>query len=463
MDYLQIINLIFGIVFGIYTIMVAHFAVFFIVGLFTRKKFPETKIKNRYGIIIPARNEGNVMESLIESINHTSYPKDKLQIFVIAHNCTDNTAEISRSLGATVYEYNNLNECTKGYALKYLFNKIEEDYKVSSFDGFVILDADNIVSENYFDKMNDAFEACGKKNVITSFRNAKNFGYNLMSALYGIYFVNGCRFESRGRTVCGCSTRVQGTGYIISSDMVKDGWNYLTLTEDWELSVDQIFLNNKIVYCDEAEFFDEQPTDWKIMWRQRVRWSRGHWLVFVQRIKDLILGLFSKKTKYKVSVYDITMCILPFCLILLGINLLQAILLLFTPLFSDLSIQYVFLDNPSYGLLGDIVAKIFGVESPYSIFGDVWTKLLFGDAYLFSLARTFIFYYIGTTLWGFLTFIVEHKRIKNISIGLQILASFSWSSFLIIQFLIDIQAVLSKNLGWKPIPHKDDTRIHNLK
>ena len=74
-----------------------------------------------------------------------------------------------------------------------------------------------------------------------------------------------------------------------------------------------------------------------------------------------------------------------------------------------------------------------------------------------------IYFLLQDLLLGFLTFIVEHKRIKNISLGLKILSALCWPLFLAIQFIIDIQAVLSRNLGWKPIPHKDDTRIHNLK
>lgn len=463
MNYMDIINLIFAIILGIYSLMVLHFVVFFIIGLFKGKKFPETTVMNKYGLIIPARNEENVVGNLIESIQKCKYPQDKLHIFVIAHNCTDKTAEVARKYGVTVYEYNNPNECTMGYAFRYLFKQIEKDYETSSFDGFFLFNADNVVAEDYFNKMNDAFQYYNKKNVITSFRNGKNFGANLISALYGLYFVNGCRFESRGRSVCGCSTRVQGTGYVISSDVVKNGWNYVTLTEDWEFTTDQILNNNRIVYCDEAEFFDEQPTSMKIMWRQRVRWSRGHWLVFVQRIKDLFKGLFNKEINHKFSLYDITMNILPFCLILLGINVLHFILLLFTPLFSDISLRYVFFDNPSYGFLGDIIAKMAGVTSCYDVLGEIWTKLLFGNAYMFGLARTFILYLISMSLWGALTFIVEHKRIKNISLGLKILAALCWPLFLIIQFLIDIQAVLSKNLGWKPIPHKDKTNINNLK
>jgi cellulose synthase/poly-beta-1,6-N-acetylglucosamine synthase-like glycosyltransferase len=134
--------------------------------------------------------------------------------------------------------------------------------------------------------MNDAFEYYDHQYVVTSFRNSKNFGSNIMSGLYGMYFALGCVCEFRGRNVCGCSKRIEGCDYVISSKVVENGWPYVTLTEDWEFSADQILDSNKIRYCDEAIFYNEQPTTFKVMWRQRVRWSRGHLLVLYYRVKD---------------------------------------------------------------------------------------------------------------------------------------------------------------------------------
>ena len=136
---------------------------------------------------------------------------------------------------------------------------------------------------------------------------------NVISGLYGMYFSLGCVCEFRGRNVCGCSTRIAGCGYVISSKIVENGWPYVTLTEDWEFSADQILSNNKIRYCDEAIFYDEQPTSFKVMWRQRVRWSRGHLLVLLSRVGDLIKALFSPHKKHKMSIWDILMNCLPFC------------------------------------------------------------------------------------------------------------------------------------------------------
>ncbi len=426
MSYLNTVNLVFTVIYGILALMTMHFVVFGIIGLFAKKKYPKAKVQHKYGVIIPARNEEAVIGNLIQSVYKNNYPQDKLQVFVIAHNCTDNTAKIARELGATVYEYENKEECTMGYAFRYLFDRIREDYGVKNYDGFFLFNADNILSADYFEKMNDAFDATGGEKIITSFRNSKNFGTNVMSGLYGLYFTIGCRFESRGRTAVGCSTRVQGTGYVINSKLVENGWKYVTLTEDWEFSADRVIQGSKIEFCDDAVFYDEQPTTFKIMWRQRLRWSRGHLLVCITRFKDLIKSLFSrKKHKNKGSVYDMFINCMPVCAIVTAIGALQMIAYLLSPL--------------------------FGVSLV-----DALTKCL--TTLGFSLAS----FCVTNFFAAIITFIAERKRITGVSFGHKVLITLLWPLFVLIQFPIDIIAIFKKNLGWKPIPHEDTTNFEAL-
>ena len=431
MNYADIVRLVFLIITTAYGLVLAHFLIYAIIGLFFKKTYPQTEKKYRYGLIIPARNEESVVTKLIESIQKNNYPQDKLQIFVIAHNCSDNTAEEARKTGAAVYEYNNPEENTMGFAFRYLFSCIERDYGTQNFDGFFLFNADNILDKDYISKMNDAFEYYGKECVITSYRNSKNFGSNIISGLYGMYFTTGCRLESRGRTVTGCSTRVQGTGYLIKSEIVKDGWQYVSLAEDWEFSADQLIRDNSIRYCDEAVFYDEQPTSLHIMWRQRVRWSRGHLLVFYSRFTDLVKKLFAKGTKHRVSVYDFTSYILPTPLFYLVIQALQIIMLLIAPLI-----------DPSDSLLHIFFGTGGFIASNGLVF--VWIRYL-------------IFSYFISLLNAVVIFIAERKRIRNVSFGLKLLVTFLWPLFLGIQFIMDVQAFFLRNLGWKPIPHSDQT------
>lgn len=437
MNYTEIVQLIFSILFTLLSAIVIHFVLFAVVGVFARKTYPKTDKVNSYGLIIPARNEEKVVAGLIESIQKSRYPQEMLQIFVIAHNCTDKTAEVARRHGATVYEYNNPHECTMGYAFRHLFACIERDYGTKSFDGYFMFNADNILDADYIARMNDAFEYYGHGSVITSYRNSKNYGKNLLSGLYGMYFSVGCRLESCGRTVLGCSTRVQGTGYLISSNVVRNGWPYVTLTEDWEFTADQILYDNTIRYCDAAIFYDEQPTSTRIMWRQRVRWSRGHLLVFYGRFCELFRHLFKKETRHRVSLYDITAYILPSTLLLAVLQILQFILLLIAPLIDRTQ------------TLGSI------------FLGDSLSFFL-SNGFLFSFLRSALISYGVMVLMAVAVFIADRRRIRGVSLPKKVLITLLWPVFLFIQLPIDVQAFCSRHLGWKPIPHDDATSFDEV-
>jgi len=125
MGYLEIVAIVFLCLNVVCAVFTLHYPIFMLIGLFGCKKFPHTADKKRYAIVIGARNEEKVITHLIDSVFSSNYPKEKIAVFVVAHNCTDKTAEVSRAHGAIVYEYDNPAENTVGYAYKYLFDMIK--------------------------------------------------------------------------------------------------------------------------------------------------------------------------------------------------------------------------------------------------------------------------------------------------------------------------------------------------
>ena len=89
--------------------------------------------EHKFMAILPAHNEENVIGNLIESLKKQDYPANLIDIYVIADNCTDNTAKIVREKGACCYERFDDAHRTKGFALQFLFDRIEEDYGRDSF------------------------------------------------------------------------------------------------------------------------------------------------------------------------------------------------------------------------------------------------------------------------------------------------------------------------------------------
>ncbi|MBR6921436.1 MAG: hypothetical protein IKH51_04515, partial [Clostridia bacterium] len=76
MSYFTIISIVTNTLFTLLGLVMIHFVVFGVAGVFCRKKYPKTEKINKYGLIIPARNEESVVSGLIESIQKNNYPQD---------------------------------------------------------------------------------------------------------------------------------------------------------------------------------------------------------------------------------------------------------------------------------------------------------------------------------------------------------------------------------------------------
>lgn len=276
---LHIWNMVFLLVllaFGVATLL------YMLVGLANKYIFaePEAPEEHRYAAVISARNEEGVIGGLIRSLRAQRYPADKLDIYVVADNCTDRTAEVAERAGATVYVRRNAREVGKGYALDFLFQKLLTLHADRHYAGYFIFDADNVVDENFTAEMNKTF-CRGGYDAITCYRSSKNFGDNWISAGYSIWFLRQSRFLNFPRSLLGLNCAVGGTGFFVSDRLIREngGWPFHLLTEDIEFSADCAVRDRAIGYCDRAVVFDEQPTAFRQSWDQRLRWSRGFYQV----------------------------------------------------------------------------------------------------------------------------------------------------------------------------------------
>ncbi len=73
------------------------YQLYYVFVVLTRKAPVRTAQRNhRYAVMIAARNERAVIGDLIGSIRNQNYPSELIDVFVIADNCTDDTAAIAR-------------------------------------------------------------------------------------------------------------------------------------------------------------------------------------------------------------------------------------------------------------------------------------------------------------------------------------------------------------------------------
>lgn len=313
MNILEQFRLFTTLVIQFLTVFYAYQVIYILISIIKRKvaSLKDTDIRNRFAIFISARNEEGVISELLDSLNKQEYPRDKYDIYVVADNCTDHTAQVSRDNGAIVYERFNKEEVGKGYALNYLYTKVSSLKGRKYYDAFVVFDADNIVDPAFLKESNKKL-ASGKYDAITTYRNSKNFGTNWLSAAYSIWFLHEARHLNYVRDMIGAQCMISGTGFVITSSLMdeNDGWPYYFLTEDIQFSVASTINNKRIGYCDSAMLYDEQPSTMEQSWKQRLRWAKGFYQIDGKYLGDLTKGLLSKNGK-RFTFYDILMTCLP--------------------------------------------------------------------------------------------------------------------------------------------------------
>ncbi|MDP4118351.1 MAG: glycosyltransferase family 2 protein [Bacillota bacterium] len=404
------------------TVLLAFHVVYLFVGMFFTRKFGPAKHNHKYAILIAARNEETVIGNLLDSIHKQDYPSKLITIFVVADNCTDHTAEIVRKKGAVCYERFDNEHRTKGFALQFLFEKIEEDYGRQSFEGYFIFDADNLLKKDYITRMNESFDE-GEK-IITSYRNTKNLDENWISASYALHWLRSIRANHRARSVFRLATNIQGTGFLFTNEIVKDGWKYTSLTEDRALTADAVVQGYRISYNDMAEFYDEQPVSLRVALRQRIRWAKGHILAFVESGWGLFKNIFTAKGfRNKFMSYDMLLLITP-----------SALFSMARVIIVDVLYIYVYMNKGFWVCLWTVI----------------WWRLGWR-----------ISNHIPAMCMAVYVFITERGRIKKISLWKKIWYSIMWPFFDIIGAWSLYIALFTK-VTWKPIPHKSKINIEDV-
>ncbi len=422
-QFVRIFNLC---VFAVFTLLYGYQVIYTIVGFIYRKPERITeppKAFHKFGVIIAARNERTVIGHLIQSIQNQNYPKDKLDVIVIADNCTDDTADICRDLGAIVYERQNQELIGKGYALDYLFKSMMEDGRFDDYEGYCVLDADNLLDENFIAEMNKMFDKGHR--ILTSYRNSKNYGDNWISAGYALWFMREARYLNNPRMRVGSSCAISGTGFLVHHDIIQKngGWKHHLLTEDIEFTIDSVIDGERIGYCEYAVLYDEQPTTMKQSWNQRLRWAKGFYQVVAHYGGKLWKSIFTSRRK-ALPCFDMFMSVAPAYLATLFTILVNFVIWIMTYINSALpeSIRYMTLSS-----IGSALASFY-----------------------------FMFMLMGT-----LTLITEWDRIKC-PVGKRIWYLILFPVYLFTYVPISVVA-LFKKVVWRPVEHTEAKTLDEVR
>lgn len=266
------------LVFIVFQVLVTLFSGYYflisLAGFRYHKEEYSDPLTKRFALITAAHNEETVIAELLDSLFKLDYPRDLFDVFIIADNCSDRTADVCRAVdGVTVLERHSETHKGKGYALEYAFNRIAGLY--NNYDAVVVFDADNLVSPNFLQVMNS--HLLRGETIIQGYLDTKNPGDTWITRSIHVGYLLTNRFWQLGKYNLGLTCALGGTGMCLATDVLQTyGWGMTSLTEDLEFQTKALLNNIKVTWAHEAKVYDEKPLTLKLSWRQRQRWMQGH-------------------------------------------------------------------------------------------------------------------------------------------------------------------------------------------
>lgn len=240
---------------------------------------------NRFAILVPAHNEELLVGRLCESLLQIDYPKNRYEIFVIADNCSDRTAEVCGKYPVQVMERSDPEQGGKGQALAWGLRKVA----LADFDAVFMVDADNYVDPAILRELSRMLS--GGEQAIQCFNAVGNRDDSWFTQLLYVSRDIGNKFYHEAKYRLGLSSYLMGNGLCFKSELLqRKGWTAFTAGEDWEYYAQLVEDNIKIAFAARARVFHQESQSLDRATSQRLRWSSGRFRI----ARTLGLRLFFK-------------------------------------------------------------------------------------------------------------------------------------------------------------------------
>lgn len=318
-----LIEILFYLLFAMLAPLLVYQFILSVMSLFAHKTliFP-SEASRKFAIIVPAHNEEKMISKTIYSLSGLIYPKRNYDVFVIADNCTDQTALIARNLGVNVLERNNESKKGKGYALRWAFDKII-DYE-KRYDAIVVIDADSLVSGNFLEVMNHYMAKGSEVIQSADLVLSKPGNWSVEATRIGFLLYN--YVKPLGRKVLRLKMGLRGNGMCFSTDVLKSvPWKAWSLTEDVEYGLILLLKGISIDFAPEAMVHAQMPIEATNAKTQRSRWELGRFQIIKMYTPKFLYQAFSKRSLVYFDVF-LELITPPFVNMMLMITLILSLI-----------------------------------------------------------------------------------------------------------------------------------------
>ncbi len=261
------------------------------VSLWPEKKEKRFPAQTRFGIIIPAHNESELIGHTLAQVQAVDYPRHLYEIVVIADNCVDNTAEIALSYGVTCWRRRDAEKRGKGNVLRWVFPRLLE---YGDHEAYVIIDADTHIDAGFLKVVNSHF--CGGAKVVQGYSQVRHPERSPMESLAFLGFALNRNLRYRGRRRLGWTTNLMVTGMCFLREVIsRHGWNTISMVEDIEYEMFLHLNDIRVTFATDAKISVELHNSVQQSKGQRTRWDMGKFEVRNRFLPKLLKAFFNKK------------------------------------------------------------------------------------------------------------------------------------------------------------------------
>jgi cellulose synthase/poly-beta-1,6-N-acetylglucosamine synthase-like glycosyltransferase len=233
-------------------------------------------------VVVPAHDEGRVISGILGDLARSSYPANRVEIWVLADRCTDDTTRIANDGGVSVAERRD-GVPGKGAALAWYLRH----YPLDSEEALVVVDADNRLGPEVLGRMADELDAGHQ--AVQCYLDVANSDGSLIAEASALSYWAGNRMVQLARSNLGWSADLGGTGMAFTGDLIErvGGFGY-SLTEDQELGARIVLAGQRVEWLHDVRIHDEKPISVAVTVRQRARWMSGKRAARRAHLGDLV-------------------------------------------------------------------------------------------------------------------------------------------------------------------------------
>jgi 1,2-diacylglycerol 3-beta-glucosyltransferase len=263
--------------------------------------------RTRFLVVIPAHDEESGIAATVRSCLSLEYPEGLFEVLVIADNCSDDTASIARQQGATVVERQDPDKKSKGHAIKFLIDRLQESGQFADLDALVVIDADTTVSTDLLLAFAGSIEA--GQDWIQCFYSVANPDTSWRTRLMAYAFTLFNGVTPLGQSVLGLSAGFRGNGMCFSTrSLQRVPWRCFGLVEDMEYSWNVRIAGGKIAYLPDVRVLGVMlGQGGKAAISQRRRWEFGRRELSRRVLVPLLRSTHLNLTEKFASVLELTM------------------------------------------------------------------------------------------------------------------------------------------------------------